>query len=102
MKLLIITAIQAFQGEVKKLLKEAEVVTYSYKEVIGYRDSTMDSIENNWFGSEMNENESVLFYAFIKKEKVDVFFNLVEKFNTERESKSIIHVASINIEKTNS
>ncbi|MEZ4875704.1 MAG: hypothetical protein R2793_09725 [Flavobacteriaceae bacterium] len=102
MKLLIITAITAFEKEIKQLLKQAEVTTFSYKHVTGYRDATMDSIENNWFGSEMNENESVLFYAFLKKEKVATFFDLVEKENAKRESASTIHVASINIEKINS
>ena len=102
MKLLIITAITAFEENIKQMLKEAEVTTFTYKHVTGYRDSTMDSIENNWFGSEMNENESVLFYAFLKKEKVDVFFDLVEQENAKKESKSSIHVASINIEKINS
>ncbi|MEZ4857292.1 MAG: hypothetical protein R2781_00605 [Flavobacteriaceae bacterium] len=102
MKLLIITAITAFEERIKQLLKEAEVTTFTYKHVTGYRDSTMDSIENNWFGVEMNENESILFYAFLKKEKVDIFFDLVEKENAKQESKSNIHVASINIEKMNS
>ena len=68
MKLLIITAITAFEEDIKQMLKEAEVSTFTYKYVTGYRDSTMDSIENNWFGYEMNENESVLFYAFQTRE----------------------------------
>ncbi len=101
MKLLLITAVAAFEKEVKQLLKEASVTIYSYKHVVGYRDATQDSVENNWFGAEMNENDSILFYAFVKKEKVEAFFKIVENKNNEHKSASRIHVASINIEKSN-
>jgi nitrogen regulatory protein PII len=101
MKLLIITAIAEFEKEVKQLLKQAEVITYSYKHVTGYRDSTLDAVESNWFGVEMNESDAILFYAFVSKENVDTVFELTEQKNAEHTSKSRIHVASINIEKSN-
>ena len=101
MKLLVITAIKAFEKEVKQLLKQAEVAQFSYRDVNGYRDATMDAIESNWFGSEMNENESVLFYAFVKKENVDALMELVAAFNAKQESQSKVHVAVLHIEQTN-
>jgi nitrogen regulatory protein PII len=97
MKLLIITAIAAFDKDIKKMLKQADVKTFTYKEVIGFKDLSEEAIESNWFGSEMNEQESVLYYAFIKKEKVDLFFELVNEFNGEQESLSNIHIAVLNI-----
>lgn len=101
MKLLVITAIAAFEKEIKQLLKQAKVSQFSYREVKGYRDATLDAVESNWFASEMNENESMLFYAFVKKENVDAFFTLVEAFNVQQESQSKVHVAVLNIEKSN-
>lgn len=101
MKLLIITAVAEYEKEVKELLKQAKVISYSYKYVTGFRDSTLDSVGTNWFGTEMNESDAILFYAFVTKENVDIFFKLVEKKNAEHQTKSRIHVASINIEKTN-
>lgn len=101
MKLLIITAIEEYADDIKKLLKQAKVVTYSFKKVIGFRDDTLDSIENNWFGVEVNENDAILVYAFLNEEKVDTFFDLVEEKNKSLETKSRIHVASVNIEKLN-
>jgi len=101
MKLLIITAIIAFEKGIKQMLKEADVKTFSYKEVKGYRDISDESIGSNWFGTEMNENESILFYAFVKKEKVDSLFELINGFNLKQESLSKIHVAVLNIEKSN-
>ena len=101
MKLLIITTIKAFDKEVKKMLKQAEVKTFTYKAVTGFKDLSEEAIESNWFGSEMNENESILYYAFVKKENVDLFFDLVNEFNKEQKTVSNIHVAVLNIEKSN-
>lgn len=74
MKLLIITAIAIFEKDIKQMLKEAEVKTFTYKEVKGYNDISEEAIEKNWFASEINETESILFYAFVKKENVDNLF----------------------------
>ena len=85
----------------KLQLKKADVKTYSLKEVKGYRDSTEDSIESNWFSSEMNQTESILFYAFVKKENVEKLFELIEDFNNHQKTLSKIHLAVLNIEKSN-
>ena len=101
MKLAIITAVREFEKDIKLQLKKADVKTYSMKEVTGYRDSTEDSIESNWFSSEMNQTQSILFYAFVKKENVDKLFDLVQEFNSQQKTMSKIHFAIINIEKSN-
>ena len=101
MKLLLITAVAEFGKEVKKILKKANVETYSYKEVVGYKNASEDALGTNWFGTEMNENESLLFYAFVQVEKVDVVCADVAAFNLKLETSSHIHVAVLNIEKSN-
>ena len=101
MKLLIITAIKDFEKEIKHQLKNSKVNTFSYQNVIGYRDSTMDAIESNWFSSEMNKSESILFYAFVKKENVALLFETIDEFNAKQETLSHIHVAVLVIEKSN-
>jgi len=101
MKLLIITAIKEFENEIKQQLKTAKATTFSYKNVIGYRDSTQDAIESNWFSSEMNKSESILFYAFVPKENVDTLFENINEFNAKQETLSHIHVAVLAIEKSN-
>ena len=101
MKLLIITAIAEFEKEIKKILKNAKVKTFSFKEVTGYRDSTEDALETNWFATEMNENTSILFYAFVHDESVDSIFKSIEEHNNKQETLSHIHVAVTNIERSN-
>ena len=101
MKLLLITAVAEFGKEVKQILKRANVKTYSYKEVVGYRNASDDALETNWFGTEMNENESIMFFAFVEKENVDMVYNAVSDFNLKQETLSRIHTAVLNIEKSN-
>jgi nitrogen regulatory protein PII len=101
MKLVIITAIKQFEKDIKLHLKKTNVKTFSFKEVTGYRDSTEDAVESNWFSSEMNQTESILFYAFVKKENVDKLFELTNDFNSTQKTMSHIHLAVLNIEKSN-
>lgn len=101
MKLLIITAISAFENDIKKILKQAEVKNFSYKEVKGYQDVSEEVFGNNWFATEINETESILIYAFVKKENVDSLFDLVASFNNKQTTVSQIHIAVLNIEKSN-
>jgi len=101
MKLLLITAVAEFGKEVKQILKKANVKTYSYKEVTGYRNASEDALGSNWFGTEMNENESIMFYAFVEKENVDIVCSAITEFNAKQETLSHIHSAIINIEKSN-
>ena len=100
MKLLIITAVTAYEKEIKQLLKNVQVKTYTYKLVTGFKDVSEESIESNWFANEMNETDSILFYAFVKKDNVDLFMNSVESFNERQETLSRVHVAVLNIEKS--
>lgn len=100
MKLLIITAVIAFEKDIKQILKQANVKTFTYKEVKGFNDISEEAIESNWFSAELNETESILFYAFVKKDNVDKLFDLVTEFNEKQETLSKIHVAVLNIEKS--
>lgn len=101
MKLLIITSISEFEKEIKQMLVKANVKNFSYKEVIGYHNTSDEAIGDNWFATEMNENESILFYAFVPSENVALVFNLINEFNAKQETTSKIHVATVNIENSN-
>ena len=98
MKLVLITAIAEFGQDIKKMLKEAKVKSYSYRDVKGFRDASEEGIETNWFGTEMNEIESIVFYAFVSKENVSILFDLMKEFNDKQESISHVHLAVFSVE----
>ncbi|MBI9042482.1 hypothetical protein [Lutibacter sp.] len=101
MKLLIITAIKVFEKEVKQMLKKSGVKVFSYTDINGFRDATEQAVESNWFGSEMNENESLMFYSFADQEKTDLLFKYANEFNETQKTLSKIHVVILNVEKSN-
>lgn len=101
MKLLLITAVREFEKDIKQILKKAQVKSFSYKDVKGFKDNTEYALEANWFATNMQENESVLFYAFIEKGNVDIVFGIVAEFNEKQKTASHIHLAMLNIEKSN-
>lgn len=100
MKLIIITAVEEFGPEVKKQLKLNGVQTYSYREVTGFRDSTMDAVETNWFATEMNETASLLFFAFVSEAQAESLLVELNRFNLTCEVHSKIHASVVPIEKT--
>lgn len=102
MKLLLITAVREFEKDIIQILKKAQVKSFSYKDVKGFKDNSEYALEANWFATNMQETESVLFYAFVQKDKVDGLFDMVNEFNNEQVSKSNIHVAVLNIERCSS
>lgn len=101
MKLLLITAVKEFEKDIKQILKKSGVKSFSYRDVNGFKDSSGDAMEANWFATNMQENESVLFYAFVEKENVDTVFDIVAEFNGKQKTASHIHLAMLNIEKSN-
>lgn len=101
MKLLIITAVKAFEENVKRILESNGISSYSYNEVIGYRDNTLDAVSTNWFATEMNKNESLLFFAFVTPEASESVYESVEKLNQASDSVSKVHIAIAPIEKLN-
>lgn len=101
MKLLLITAVQEFEKDIKLILKKAQVKSFSYKDVKGFKDNSEDALEANWFATNEQEMESILFYAFVNVEKVDGLFKMINDFNSEQVSKSNIHIVVLNIEKSN-
>jgi hypothetical protein len=83
------------------MLKGAKVKSYSYKDVKGFRDTSDENIGDNWFGSEINETDSVLFYAFILQQNLDALFEEVSIFNSKQKTVSKVHLAVFSVEKYN-
>ena len=101
MKLLLIIAVREFENEIKLILKESKVKSFSYKDVKGFKDNSEDDFEANWFATNRQETESVLFYAFVEKANVDTVFDLITQFNEKEKTVSHIHIAVLSIEKSN-
>lgn len=100
MELLIITAVQSFENEVKKLLKANGVNAYSHVDVTGHKDLSDSSRNTNWFASDSGEDQSMLFYVFVEDEQVDKVLDDIVQLNSLQETASLVHAAVLNIKKS--
>lgn len=100
MKLVILTAIKEFEKEIKQILIQSQTKVFSYLPATGYKDISLESFNENWFGEEINEDESIIFLAFVPIDYVNNIYEKVEKFNANDEFTSRIHVATIELEKS--
>jgi len=100
MELLIITAVHAYEKDIKRLLKKHEVKSFSYLNVTGYKDMSLESKDDNWFATSAGENRSTLFYVFIEQSKVDEVLAAMAGFNEGQDSESHVHAVSVNVNKS--
>lgn len=100
MKLLIITAVKDFEDEITKILVKSGSKVFSYMPAMGYKDEPSKGIEENWFGSGIQETESIVFMAFVPKENEDLVYQKVEDFNNNDAFESRIHLVTLDTERT--
>jgi nitrogen regulatory protein PII len=98
MKLLLITAIEEFEKEVKSILKHSGVKSFSYQSVKGYNNHENEL--ENWFSLDDVEINSSLFTIFTESRYVDEIYNRVEVFNSKQKTLSHIHIATVQLEKS--
>lgn len=98
MKLLLITAIEEFEKEVKNILKHSGVKAFSYQSVKGFKNNG-DELEN-WFSSDNVEIDSLLFTVFIESRYVDEIYIRIQDFNSRQKTLSHVHIATVQLEKS--
>ena len=98
MKLLLITAINEFEKEVKNILKHSGVKAFSYQSVKGFKNNG-DELEN-WFSSDNVEIDSLLFTVFIESRYVDEIYIRIQDFNSRQKTLSHVHIATVQLEKS--
>lgn len=100
MKLLTLTVVKEFEKDVKKILLQAGVKEFTYMSVTGYRDASNEAVGDNWFASEVNETDSLLFWVFVQAENIEKVEAAVLHFNARQQSHSRIHVSILQIERS--
>ena len=99
MKLVIVTAVEAFQKEVLKLFKNANIHNLSSSDIDGYKNGPSITMASSWFPGEKFGNESRMFFSFAEDENIDTLFNLIKEFNTNLETNNPLKAVVVPIEK---
>ena len=99
MKLVIVTAVEEFQKEVLKIFKKANIENFSSSDIDGYKNAPSLLKASNWFSAEKNGNESIMFFSFTNKEKIDGLFTIIDEFNTNLETNNPIRAVVLPVER---
>ena len=99
MKLLIVTVVAEYQQEARRLFKESHIDRFSGSEIDGFKEAPSFLMNSSWFPSEAGGAVSTLYFSFTEEEKIDVFFELVKKFNNELETDNPIKAIVVPIER---
>jgi len=99
MKLLIVTVVEEFQKEARRLFKESHIDRFSGSEIDGFKEAPSFLANSSWFPSEQGGAESTLYFSFTEEEKIDVFFELVKEFNNHLETDNPIKAIVVPIER---
>ena len=101
MKLLIVTVVDEFQKDVLQLFKQANIESYSGSDIEGYKNGTSSFMMNaSWFPSQKSGADSSMFFSFTEDKKIDLFFELVKKFNENLETNNPMHAVVVPIERS--
>ncbi len=98
MKLLVITAVKAYEERTRKILKDNEVHAYSYGPTAGYRHTETKPGQGSWFGSGMVKVDSLLFFAFVPTQTAQRIYDAIEESNASCDIPSRIHIAILPVE----
>ncbi len=101
MKLLIVTVVGEFQKDVLRLFKQANIESFSGSDIEGYKNGTSSFMMNaSWFPSQKSGADSSMFFSFTEDKKIDLFFELVKKFNENLETNNPMHAVVVPIERS--
>ncbi len=100
MKLLILTVVEEYEKEIIRLLKKADIESFSESRIDGYKNPTSLVRTASWFPSEKSGVESSLFFSFTEDENIDALFELIKVFNQNLETNNPIKAVVVPIEKS--
>ena len=99
MKLVIVTAVEAFHKDVIKLFEKAGIESFSESEIGGYKNAPTLLATSNWFASEKGGNESNMFFSFTDEAHIEALFNVIKEFNSNLETNNPIKAIVLPIER---
>ena len=99
MKLVVVTAVEAFQNDVLRLFKTANIQSFSSSEIDGHKNKSTILSATNWFSSGKNGAESSLFFSFTEEAYIDDLFQLIKAYNANLETNNPVKAIVVPVEK---
>ncbi len=99
MKLLIVTAVKAFEKEALQLFKASKINAFSSGDINGFKTDDHENLIDNWFSSSTDKVQSVVFFTFEDQAKIEVLLEELSEFNKGIESDNPMKAIVLPIER---
>ena len=87
------------EEELRKIFKDSNTPIYSKLDVKGYKIKSENLDFANWFGDSIDGDRSVMFFAFVPKENMEMIFDRVRAFNDQDDRVFPLHAFQMPVEK---
>lgn len=99
MKLVIVTAVEQYQKQVRTLFRNANIEHYSSSDIDGFKSIPPVYLSASWVTDRSAGAESILFFSFTSPEKIDSLFTLIEEANEKMETNNPIRAIVVPVER---
>jgi len=100
MKLVLVTAVEAFHNEIIQLFREATIENFSESDIDGYKNKSSVLVASDWFSGVKDRTNSIMFFSFTEEDKIDNLFRLIKEFNNNLEINSPVRAIVVPVEKS--
>lgn len=81
MKLLVVTCLKEYLGDISRIFKQANIDVFSTTEVTGRRDFESSSLLEDWFASGGEEVDSMMIFTFTPAANAEHGMELIREYN---------------------
>ncbi len=81
MKLLVVTCLKEYLGDISRIFKQANIDVFSTTEVTGRRDFESSSLLEDWFASGGEEVDSMMIFTFTPAANAEHGVALIREYN---------------------
>lgn len=99
MKLIIVLGVKEHENDIKKMFSDSKIPIFSKVDVEGIKSKEDQLDLTNWFGSEIDSDLSIMFFAFIANGNAEMLFDKVKEFNANENCVAFVHAFQMPVEK---
>ncbi|MEO8887113.1 MAG: hypothetical protein ABI367_13700 [Mucilaginibacter sp.] len=81
MKLLVVTCLKEYLGDVSRIFKQANIDVFSTSEIVGHRNGAPSNLLEDWFASGGEEVDSMMIFTFTPAANAEHGMSLIKAYN---------------------
>ena len=100
MKLLVVTCLKEYLGDISKIFKQANINVFSTSEIVGHRDGAPLNLLEEWFASGGEEVDSMMIFTFAPAVNAEQGMALIKDYNQTLKQNYPVRAFVVPVEKS--